>query len=669
MACSCFTPCEVHSQDAKRGLGAGDGSLANSVNSRWAYDWGYQNPNGYVGEYVPMFWSGGNLNTKINAIKGYGNVNYVLGFNEPERDKQANMTVANAIGQWATISNGFKNTGIKLVSPAVSDTVDGRAWLTDFMNQVDADPNLTVDEVAFHWYGTVNINNPTSAANSFLNRVDKYHNDYGRNVWVTEFAGIDWGNNYTDQQMQQWNATFMKTAIAGLESRDHVTRYGWWNHNNDSRLVTKNSYGLWRPTEAGDNYSSTITAGQTKDINGQNQGTDFFFLRGGGLINDGNALGNSAIGRVYAMRNNDGSDASSSIGGSGDFGLARWGSLTVEDGASLQKIGSNTVRLRDVDIFNDGEIRLMGGTSNQGSLWISGSGTNAVGSGSLRLDSGSNLRLGNAVDSTGFELPYDIDLRGGTVTIDGPGVKLTGESTVFRQSFFETNQDFMIAGNLVGNNGGIVKRGVATMTLQGMNSYVGYTTVNEGTLIVDGSVGGNNIIINSNGTLGGNGEIASKIDTNGGTVAPGSSTGTLTGGSADFAAGSRLSLELLSISDFDRLVLNGSLNVEAGTMLELILLDGFQPLVGDHFDVLDFTVFSGQFGTIEAPTLANGNWDFRRFQSDGIISVSAVPEPSALIAMLLCLAPIMIARRRRKLQKADSSALTTLTAPYRPFCS
>ena len=47
---------------------------------------------------------------------------YVLGFNEPERPDQANMTVAQAISSWTTISNSFTGTNTKLVSPAVADT-------------------------------------------------------------------------------------------------------------------------------------------------------------------------------------------------------------------------------------------------------------------------------------------------------------------------------------------------------------------------------------------------------------------------------------------------------------------------------------------------------------------------------------------------------------------
>ncbi len=373
-----ISPCTA--QSLKRGLGANDTSLINSVNATWGYNWSASKPSGNLnGDFMPMFWSGGNWTSKFNTVDSYSNIDYILGFNEPERSDQANMTVANAISQWRTVSDQYGGTSIKLVGPAVSDNAAGRAWLDDFMTQVDSDPNLIVDEVAFHWYGSVS-GNATAAANSFLNKVDQYHSNYGRNVWVTEFAGIDFAGNFTSDEMQQWNATFLETALPGLESRDYVTRYAWWNHNNDSRLATKDTYNLWRPTRVGDPYVETLTTGETRDMNGSGLGLQMQYLRGGKLLNGGSDLGN-AVGRIYVMSNHDGSLATSQFGGDGDFRLQSWGSIRIEENAKLQKVGANTVTLRNVDIYNDGELQLLG---NAGTVEITGPGTNAQGGGKIR---------------------------------------------------------------------------------------------------------------------------------------------------------------------------------------------------------------------------------------------------------------------------------------------
>ena len=617
-----FISSASHAQDVKRGLGAGNGFLANSVNSRWAYDWNYQSPNAYNGEYVPMFWSGGNLNTKINAINGYSNVNYVLGFNEPERADQANMTVANAINQWRTISQGFAGTGIKLVSPAVSDNAAGRAWLNDFMSQVDADPDLIVDEVAFHWYGTVNINNPAGTANGFLNRVDQYHNNYGRNVWITEFAGLDFGNNYTTAQMNTWNAEFLKVVIPGLEARSYVTRYAWWNHNNDSRLVSTDAYGLFRPTRVGDHYNQTLLSGDLRDMNGNGIGLDMIFLRGGVFVNDGADRGNT-VGRLFALAGHNGTATVSDFGGAGDWGMFGWGSVTVAQNARFRKTGTNTVSWRNIDIYNDGIIQTAGGQSNAGSiLWIQGAGTNAVGDGVLRLDAGSTLRLGNAIDNTGFAIDYDINHQGGTVVIDGVGVELNGDASMTSNASLEVNRDAVINGAFLGSFSGIAKSGNAKLTLNGENQYFGATNINAGTLAVNGLIKGSGVHVNSSGILAGTGNIATVIVAAGGSaVAPGNSTGTLSASSATFRDQSKLEIEIASAADFDQLLLSGQLTAESGAELELVLLNGFAPSVGDQFNILDFISLTGEFDTSSAPALPTGQWDFSQLNSQGVIGV------------------------------------------------
>ncbi len=97
-----------------------------AINSGWYYRWSPDKANlsqPFDAQFVPMIWGGYQANTAtINKIKGYSDTEWVLGFNEPERPDQANMTVAQAISAWQTLSNGFAGSGIKLVSPAVADT-------------------------------------------------------------------------------------------------------------------------------------------------------------------------------------------------------------------------------------------------------------------------------------------------------------------------------------------------------------------------------------------------------------------------------------------------------------------------------------------------------------------------------------------------------------------
>ena len=85
-------------------------------------------------------------------------------------------------------------------------------------------------------------------------------------------------------------------------------------------------------------------------------------------------------------------------------------------------------------------------------------------------------------------------------------------------------------GSPTGSTNGIVKIGAGTMELDAANTYSGLTTVSNGTLLVNGSLGGSGGVLVTGGTLGGNGTITGAVTNNaGGTLSPDpSGVGTLT---------------------------------------------------------------------------------------------------------------------------------------------
>src|SRR6185369_15700497 len=58
----------------------------------------------------------------------------------------------------------------------------------------------------------------------------------------------------------------------------------------------------------------------------------------------------------------------------------------------------------------------------------------------------------------------------------------------------------------ISGSGGLTKNGTGALTLSGANTYTGLTTVNTGTLIVNGSIAGA-VTVNSGGQLDGTGRI------------------------------------------------------------------------------------------------------------------------------------------------------------------
>ena len=83
-------------------------------------------------------------------------------------------------------------------------------------------------------------------------------------------------------------------------------------------------------------------------------------------------------------------------------------------------------------------------------------------------------------------------------------------------------------GEFGGAGGGLVKTGAGNLVLAGLNTYTGTTTVDAGTLSVNGSIASSSMTtVNPGGTLGGNGTVGNTL-INGGTLAPGNSIGGLT---------------------------------------------------------------------------------------------------------------------------------------------
>src|SRR5205823_5449295 len=96
----------------------------------------------------------------------------------------------------------------------------------------------------------------------------------------------------------------------------------------------------------------------------------------------------------------------------------------------------------------------------------------------------------------------------------------------------------------------VAQAGAGTLTLTAPNTYSGGTTVSSGVLLVNNTSGsgtGTGNVIVSGGTLGGTGSIAGAINVTSGTVAPGTSPGTLTAGNGlTFASGISLNYDLAS---------------------------------------------------------------------------------------------------------------------------
>jgi hypothetical protein len=172
-----------------------------------------------------MVWGKGDVAAAIKAIASAGYTT-VLGFNEPNKSDQANMTVAEAIALWPALTS---NPDIRVGSPAVSD--DGRAWLEDFMTQVKAQ-GLRVDFIAMHWYGW----NAGSCVAGQLEGAVNWASKWGLPVWITELGCM--GSSNPDEKTV---LDFFAAALPMLQKKPLVERYAWYPWNTYNHLYLEDA--------------------------------------------------------------------------------------------------------------------------------------------------------------------------------------------------------------------------------------------------------------------------------------------------------------------------------------------------------------------------------------------------------------------------------------------
>ena len=139
--------------------------------------------------------------------------------------------------------------------------------------------------------------------------------------------------------------------------------------------------------------------------------------------------------------------------------------------------------------------------------------------------------------------------------------------------------------------GGFTKTGGGALVLNGANTYTGTTTVNAGTLAVNGSIASSTAAFNVNngGTLSGAGAVNRTVTLNtGGTVAPegSSAVDTLSAASLNWNGGGKLAFDLDSASD--RLALSGALTRSGAGAYEFVFTPGDGMTAGKSYTLVTF---------------------------------------------------------------------------------
>jgi fibronectin-binding autotransporter adhesin len=208
--------------------------------------------------------------------------------------------------------------------------------------------------------------------------------------------------------------------------------------------------------------------------------------------------------------------------------------------------------------------------------------------------------------------------------------------------------------------------------LNAVNSYTGATTVNAGTLLVNGSTSSSSTVaVNNNSTvLGGTGTIGGAVNVNAGAVinagpqgadGTSASVGTLTTGALTLASTATFHIDAFgtATNEWDKVVVNGSASLGSST-LEVIIASGLSFNPGDTYTLIDANAISGTFSGIADNSLQTfSGYEFIAHYDlggDGNFELVAVPEPGTWFAAVLALAAIGFSQRKRLRACASSAA-------------
>lgn len=297
-----------------------------------------------------------------------------------------------------------------------------------------------------------------------------------------------------------------------------------------------NSSALTLPNQIMLNAGLTWTGGTDLTLSGQISGTGRLtkngaatltlnannFYSGGTTLNAGTLV----VGSNAAL-------------GSGALTVAGAGKLDNSIPLTL----ANSINLgAGLTLVGNSALALVGGIDGTGGLTKNGAT-------SLTLNSNNTYSGGTTLNAGTLTVGNNGALGTGALTVAGAAA-LDNSITLTLANAIQLDAGLTVAGSnnltlggVLSSSGGLTKNGTATLTLNGANTYAGDTTVNEGTLTVNGAVAGH-VAVASGATLAGTGSVGTTTVQNGAILAPGSEgTGALTvKGNLSMASGSTLAI-------------------------------------------------------------------------------------------------------------------------------
>jgi autotransporter-associated beta strand protein/T5SS/PEP-CTERM-associated repeat protein len=255
---------------------------------------------------------------------------------------------------------------------------------------------------------------------------------------------------------------------------------------------------------------------------------------GGGLVLGGGTL--QLLGNVTSARSVTLNGPGGTIDTNGNNGTL---SGNIGGAGGLTKVGAGTLALWGASSYT-GATNVNGGTLQAGAANVFAS-TSAF-----------TVASGATLDFNGFNQTLASLAGAGSVTMGAGSMTVGGN-----------NASTTFSGTISGA-GGLTKNGTGALTLSGANAFTGLTTVNAGSLVVNGSLAGA-VTVNGGGVLNGTGRMGALVS-NGGVIAPGNSIGTLNVNGNFTQNGGTYQVEVNAAGQNDRINVAGSAALNGGTV-------------------------------------------------------------------------------------------------------
>jgi hypothetical protein len=173
------------------------------------------------------------------------------GFNEPDIEAQANLSVTEAAELWKQYILPMKKScpGVHIGSPSISNGPHGLPWLVSFISDLGGLHDSGIDHIVLHFYGP--------SVKDFEVYVQQIYDWFGLPIWVTELACTDWNPKAPIDEKDVLQ--FMKEAVDFMEKTEYVERYAWFGAMEDVGEGVGRANGLQKGdelSEAGKLYCS-----------------------------------------------------------------------------------------------------------------------------------------------------------------------------------------------------------------------------------------------------------------------------------------------------------------------------------------------------------------------------------------------------------------------------